>query len=108
MPSRPLVHGEGDEMAHQDGNAGPRPSLLSGCQPPRPSHAPFQGHFSSPWAYPSATPSPQRPRQELPACLVLTHDPLTPALALTGRRALLNFQRYLLSWGDLRPGELEK
>ncbi|CAI9154820.1 unnamed protein product [Rangifer tarandus platyrhynchus] len=47
-------------------------------------------------------------RQELPACLVLTPDPLTPALALAGRRALLNLQRYLLSWGDLRPGELEK
>ena len=63
---------------------------------------------AAPWAYPSATPSPWRPRQELPACLVLTPDPLTPALALAGRRALLNLQRYLLSWGDLRPGELEK
>ena len=57
---------------------------------------------------PLPLPAPGHPRQELPACLVLTPDPLTPALALAGRRALLNLQRYLLSWGDLRPGELEK
>lgn len=38
----------------------------------------------------------------------LTPSPLTPALALAGRRALLNLQRYLLSWSDLRPRELEK
>lgn len=36
----------------------------------------------------------------------LTPGPLTPALA--GKQALLNLQRYLLSWGDLCPGELEK
>lgn len=54
------------------------------------------------------TPLILRPRQELPACLELTPGPLTPAPALAGKQALLNFQRYLLSWGDLCPGELEK
>lgn len=38
----------------------------------------------------------------------MTPGPLTPALALAGRRALLNLQRYLLSQGDLCPRELEK
>lgn len=78
MPSRPLVHGEGDEMAHQDGNAGPRPSLLSGCQPPRPSHAPFQGHFSSPLDLPlchSQPPEPQAGAPSLPGADPRPTDP---------------------------------
>lgn len=71
--------------------------------------SPFQGHFGSPLgSYPSATPRPRHPRQELPACLVLTPDPLTPALAWRAGGHCSTFRRYLLSWGDLRSGELEK
>lgn len=78
MPSRPLVHREGDEMAHQDGNAGPRPSLLSGCQPPWPSPAPFQGHFGSPLGLPfchSQTPAPQAGAPSLPGADPRPTDP---------------------------------
>lgn len=72
------------------------------------SRAPFLGHLGSSLGPRSHHSWPRPPRQELPACLGLTPDPLTPALALVGRRALLNLRCYLLSWGDLRPGELEK
>lgn len=91
-----------------DLNAGPSglTAPLALCSPiPRP-----LGQLLGPTPHPSplchSRPGPLR--QELPACLGITPGPLTPALALAGRQALLNLQRYLLSWGDLRPRELEK
>lgn len=90
------------------GTPGPRPSLLSGCQPLALSCTIPSKAIGSPLGL-TLLPLPDpAPRGRAPACLVLTPDPLTPALALAGRRALLNLQRYLLSWGDLRSGELEK
>lgn len=70
--------------------------------------APFLGHLGSSLGPPLCHSQPRPPRQELPACLGITPGPLTPALALAGGQALLNLQCYLLSWGDLRPRELEK
>ena len=75
---------------------------------PLPSPEPFRGHLGSSLGLPLCHSRPRPPRQELPACWLLTPSPLTPVLALAGRWTLLNLQRYLLSWGDLRPGELEK
>lgn len=80
-----------------------RPSLVSGLKQPLALSGPIPRPFGQ---LLGPTPLSLRPRQELPACVGLTPGPLTPALA--GKQALLNLQRYLLSWGDLCPGELEK
>ena len=83
----------------------PWPSLLSGLKQPLALSSPIPRPFRQLLGPICLS---LRPRQELPACLGLTPGPLTPALALADKQALLNLQHYLLSWGDLCPGEQEK
>lgn len=92
-------------MAILDLKGCPRPSLLRGLEPPLALSGPIPRPFGQLLGPTSLS---LRPRQELPACLGLTPGPLTPALALADEQALLNLQHYLLSWGDLCPGEREK